>query len=46
MPLWSSSSVVRTDQGDSPNGARLGGAMGLATNADSSGKSVPMFFVF
>ncbi|KAL5962574.1 DAZ-associated protein 1 [Taenia solium] len=36
MPLWSSSSVARTDQGDSPNGARLGGAMGLSTNADSS----------
>ncbi|VDK41501.1 unnamed protein product [Taenia asiatica] len=46
MPLWSNSSIARTDQGDSPNGARLGGAMGLSTNADSSGKSVFMFFCF
>nr|CDS21965.1 rna binding protein musashi [Echinococcus granulosus] len=36
MPLWSSGSVVRTDRGDSPTGARLGGVMSLSSNADSS----------
>ncbi|VDM35805.1 unnamed protein product [Hydatigera taeniaeformis] len=36
MPLWSSSSVVRADQSDSPNGARLGGVMGMSTNPESS----------